>query len=448
MDFKRSLVGLRPNCRLGPRVHINTITPTIDGNTIYGSTKAVADQLRTFTGGQLKVQNVFKSMKMKPLLPKQTIRPDLDCFERPDNMFCFLAGDDRVNEQPTLTVMHTILVREHNRMASQLAKINPHWNDDRIFHETRHLMAAKISTIVQTEYLPMLIGNQMMEMNNLTSFSQSDYDPDIMPGISQGFTTAAFRQGHTFIQGQLRLHDSRTFKFIESISLRHLFKRPFHYYNPGQIDKVLAGALNTPAQSYDPFITQEIAGHLFQEPGEDFGMDLISINLQRGREQGVPGYVAFRERFTRLPKVRTFDDLLTTMSNRTVNYYSRLYKSVHDIDLWSGGVSEIPRDGAVVGPTFAAMIGYQFSQIKNGDRFWFENMNQPSSFTEQQLREIKKFSLARLLCINSDGVQLIQRKALRLPHQIYNPLMSCKDLNDIDLRYWREDPSTPGQFIE
>jgi peroxidase len=299
-----------------------------------------------------------------------------------------------------------------------------------------------------------------------------------VPLISQGFTTAAFRQGHTFIQGQVRLHDSRTFKFIESISLRHLFKRPFHYYNPGecrgppfspgsilaqecyeiliinisphtgQIDKVMAGALNTPAQSYDPFITQEIAGHLFQEPGEAFGMDLISINLQRAREQGVPGYVAYRERFTLLPKVRTFEDLLGTMSNRTVVQYSRMYKSVHDIDLWSGGVSEIPRDGALVGPTFAAIIGQQFAQIKNGDRFWYENANQPSSFTMAQLREIKKSSLARLLCINSDRVQLIQRKALKLPHQIYNPLMACKDLNDVDLRYWREDPNMSGQFFE
>lgn len=220
MDFKRSLVGLRPNCRLGPRVHINTITPTIDGNTIYGSTKAVNDLLRSFSGGQLRVQNVFRAMNLKPLLPKQLVRPDLDCFERPGNMFCFLAGDDRVNEQPTLTMMHTILVREHNRVASQLARINPHWDDERTFHETRHLMAAKISvsipanlleldaeceqknrqatnlsfcvfpadlipkqTIVQTEYLPMLIGNQMMEANNLTSNSflnRAEYDPEVV----------------------------------------------------------------------------------------------------------------------------------------------------------------------------------------------------------------------------------------------------------------------------
>lgn len=206
--------------------------------------------------------------------------------------------------------------------------------------------------------------------------------------------------------------------------------------------------MNTPAQTYDPFITQEIAGHLFQEPGEEYGMDLIAINLRRAREQGVPGYLAYREQFTQLPKVRTFEDLLGTMSNRTVVHYSRLYKSVHDIDLWSGGVSELPRDGALVGPTFAAIIGYQFSQIKKGDRFWYENANQPSSFTAAQLREIKKSSLARLLCINSDEVQLIQRKALRLPHQIFNPPMACKDLDDIDLRYWREDADRPGHFYE
>lgn len=450
MDFKRSLAGLRPNCALGPRVHINTITSTVDGNTIYGSAKNVADQLRTFSGGLLKVQNSFDSLNLKPLLPKQVIKPDLDCFERPQNVYCFLAGDDRVNEQPTLTVMHTIWVREHNRMASQLEKLNPHWDDDRIYHETRHIVAAKIQNILVSEYLPLLVGKEMMAAYNLTRTPRGSYwqgyNPDVTPSISQGFSAAAFRQGHTFIQGKVRLHDSQSHNFIDSILLRRLFKRPFHYYQPNRVDQVLAGIVNTPAQSYDPFITEEIGGHLFEEPGMAYGMDLPAINLARGREQGVPGYNLYRE-WCGLSRAKSFEQLVPYLANQTAFKYSTLFKHVDDIDLWSGGVSEYPVQGGLVGPTFACMIARQFANIKRGDRFWYENEGFPSQFTMKQLDEIKKSTLARVLCKNSDNMRTIQRQALRLSHPILNPRMACRDIPDVDLKYWREDPNNLGSFL-
>lgn len=451
MDFKRSLAGLRPNCALGPRVHINTITSTLDANTIYGSTKAIADQLRTFSGGQMKVQDVFASMGLKPLLPKQLIRPDLDCFGRPNaDTYCFFGGDERVNEQPTLTALHTLYVRDHNRVAKRLAQLNPHWDDDRIYHETRHIEAALVQHILISEYLPLLIGHDMMIKYNLTAAPPNTYwngyDPSVTPSISQGFSTAAFRQGHTFIQGKVRFYDSRTFEFVGSMMLRSLFKRPFHYYKPGRVDEVVAGIINTPAQVYDPFVTEEISGHLFQEPGESFGMDLPAINLARGREQGVPGYNAYRK-WCGLGAVKSFAELQPLMANRTAVLYSKLYKHVDDIDLWSGGISERRMAGSQIGPTFACIIARQFSSIKRGDRFWFENSGFPSAFTLDQLREIKKATQARLLCYNSDNLLTIQQQALKLPHPIYNPRIRCSDVPDLDLRYWLEEPTKPGSFF-
>lgn len=447
MDFKRSLAGLRPNCALGPRVQINTITATIDANTVYGSSKEIADQLRTFSNGQLKVQNVFKNRK--PLMMEQLDNPELDCFERPKDTYCFLGGDERVNEQPTLTVLHTLYVRDHNRMAASLASINPHWDDDRIYHETRHIMAAISQHLVMSEYLPTLLGHEMMLLYNLTETAPGaywdGYDPQVSPAISHAFSTAAFRQGHTFIQGKVHLFDSKTHQHLGFEMLRKLFKRPFHYYEPGRLDKIATGILNTPAQTYDPFITEEISGHLFQEPGESFGMDLPAINLARGREQGTPGYNMFRE-WCGLPKAESFQDLVPYLNNRTAIIYSKLYKHVDDIDLWSGGVSERRMAGAQIGPTFACIIARQFANIKRGDRFWYENSGFPSAFTPNQMREIKKTSQARLFCYNLDSLQMIQRDALRMSHPIFNPRVPCSSIPDLDLEYWREDPQNPGSF--
>lgn len=448
MDFKRSLAGLRPNCALGPRVHQNTITSTIDANTIYGSTKSVADALRTFSKGQLKVQDIWRDRK--PLMTQQLDRPDLDCFERPnENTYCFFGGDERVNEQPTLTAMHTLYVRDHNRVATKLAELNPHWDDDRIYHEARHIQAAIAQHIVISEYLPLLIGHEMMVLYNLTSTAVNSYwngyDPDISPAISHAFSTAAFRQGHTFIQGRVHLFDPKTHRHLGFDMLRNLFKRPFHYYKPGRMDQIVAGVINTPAQTYDPFITEEISGHLFQEPGEQFGMDLPAINLARGREQGTPGYNFFRE-WCGLPRAQKFEDLQPYMNNRTAFLYSKLYKHVDDIDLWSGGISERRMSGSQIGPTFACIIARQFSNIKRGDRFWYENSGFPSAFTLDQLREIKKATQSRLFCYNTDNLQTIQRNALKMAHPIYNPRVPCSKIPDLNLNYWLEDPQNPGSF--
>jgi peroxidase len=79
------------------------------------------------------------------------------------------------------------------------------------------------------------------------------------------------------------------------------------------------------------------------------------------------------------------------------------------------GNTEIPVHGGVVGPTFACIIGRQFQILRQCDRFWYENSQPLTRLTSAQLEEIRKASLARLICDNGDDVRVIQRSALDVP---------------------------------
>lgn len=72
-------------------------------------------------------------------------------------------GEIRVNEQLVLTCMHTMLAREHNRLAGKLATINPHWDDETLFQEARRINVAIIQHITYNEFLPILLGKEVME---------------------------------------------------------------------------------------------------------------------------------------------------------------------------------------------------------------------------------------------------------------------------------------------
>ena len=133
MNFVRSEAGLRSSCRLGPREQFNEISAAIDANTVYSNDPERLRSLRVLKKGLLKTLPVFEKFNMKPLLPLRLDEPDEGCIRPSDNVYCFLAGDPRVNEQTVLTTAHTLFVRQHNHMARELSKINPHWDDETVF---------------------------------------------------------------------------------------------------------------------------------------------------------------------------------------------------------------------------------------------------------------------------------------------------------------------------
>lgn len=219
-----------------------------------------------------------------------------------------------------------------------------------------------------------------------------------------------------------------------------LLSQPFDLYHPGVIDTYMLGLVDQRSGRMDPTLTTEVTNHLFEKPGKFFGVDLAAINIQRGRDMGVPGYNHFRE-YCGLPRAKYFEDLTGTFSNKTLLRMSQLYKHVDDIDLWTAGISEYPIQDGIVGPTFACLIARQFVNLRRGDRFWYENAGYPPQFTIEQLDELRKSTAARLMCDNSDEIETIQASAMLIADPYTNPRVPCASLPSVDLTKWKEQPA-------
>lgn len=454
IDFVRAFPSPRPGCRLGSRVPYNTLTGALDGNTVYGVTEKFSRKLRTGYGGLLRMNPVFKEYGLKDLLPLKLDIPDEGCTRPNKNMYCFEAGEIRVNEQLVLAVMHTLMAREHNRVAQGLSEVNPHWDDETLFQEARRINIAEIQHITYNEFLPILLGKDVMEKFGLVLEKENywdGYDPTVNPDVIDSFASAAYRFGHSLLPTAVERW-SKAHKFIASKRLSDLIRRPYDLYRAGVLDEYVMGLMNQVAQAMDDSITQEVTNHLFKKIGARFGMDLVSFNMQRGREFGVPGYMEFRK-FCGLSGANTFQELFGSMPNETVRKYETIFEHPIDVDLWSGGVSERPLPGSMLGPTFACIIATQFSYSRRGDRFWYELPHQPSSFTPEQLTEIRKSRLARVICDNTDIIDTVQLYPMVLPDHELNPRVPCRSgiIPSMDFSKWAEPPpafpSAAKQFV-
>ena len=155
-------------------------------------------------------------------------------------------------------------------------------------------------------------------------------------------------------------------------------------YVPGELDKFLVGLATQPRQKFDNIFSEQLTNHLFQGRNRSFGMDLVALNIQRGRDHGLPGYTAFREKCG-LGRVTQFDYLKDYIPAKIVDRLKLIYDSVEDIDLFVGGISESAAPGALLGPTFQCLIGDQFKRLQHGDRFYYDSSSNPGRFTEAQL---------------------------------------------------------------
>ena len=155
-----------------------------------------------------------------------------------------------------------------------------------------------------------------------------------------------------------------TRKTVKVLTLNKQFLNPELLYTPGNLDKFLVGLATQPSQKFDNVLSDQVTNHLLQPRDKNFGLDLVALNIQRGRDHGLQGYNAFRE-LCGLGKAKSFDRLANLIPHKIVAKMKEIYESVDDVDLFIGGISETPAPGSILGPTLQVPLTTLFKLLKS-----------------------------------------------------------------------------------
>jgi len=410
----------------GKREQINTLTAWIDGSQVYGSDEDRAAAIREYEGGLLK----WSEGPDGELMPYNTLGlANGNALRIPESQM-FAAGDVRANEQVGLITMHTLWMREHNRAAREIAETDFYGEDlsdpaidEEIYQRARAVVVALLQKVTYYEWLPALIG-----YGTLTDYN--GYDSSVNPEIANEFTTAAFRIGHTMLPPVYRPTDYEGTE--DELSLLGAFFNP-DYVTDNGIDNFLRGQATHRQQEIDRFVVGEVRNFLFGPTVG--GLDLPALNLQRGRDHGLADVNTVRHAYG----LSTYGDLLElTGDPEAAEALEQAYGSngVNRVDLWTAGLCEPALLGTNLGETFTTLFIDQFTRLRDGDRFYFENEEvYPYEFIE----EIRNTTFADVIRRNTsiEGDQ-VNDYAFFEPY--YHPFQpDCRIGLDSDYTYHQGD---------
>ena len=375
----------------GIRQQLNDITSYIDASNVYGSNPVRARELRTLDStGRLKTSpgrllpfNVHGFPNM----------PDAN-----DPAF-FLAGDVRANEHVGLTAVHTLFVREHNRWTWLFRHLFPALSGEEIYQRARAIVGAEMQAITYNEFLPVLLGPDALA-------PYTGYNPEVNASITNIFSTAAYRFGHSLLSPVLlRLRRNGQPIPAGNLALKDAFFNPDEILNQG-IEPLLRGLASQVAQDVNTLLIDDVRNFLFGPPGTG-GFDLAALNIQRGRDHGLPGYNQVRIDFG-LPPAASMADISSDLEVQA--NLASVYDSVAEIDIWVGGLAEDHVPGALVGETFFTILKDQFERLRDGDRFWYERSLPP--FWQQV---VERRTLARIIRQNTRIGRELQHNVFIVP---------------------------------
>lgn len=363
--------------REGPRQQLNTISAYIDATNVYGCRASRAYKLRSLDGsGELKTSVADNG---EIVLPYNEFGMD---NAESTNPSLFVAGDIRANENVLLTGLHVLFVREHNRICRDIRERYPKYSEEMIFHYARRKIIALMQHITVSEFIPALLGSDALSV-------YTGYNENVNPGIANEFSTAGYRLGHSMVTNTLQVGDS------DSISLQEAFFNPSWVKTNG-IESLIQGACNQQMHEINNEIVDELRNNLFGPPTAEHLLDLASLNIQRGRDHGLPDYNTMRVAYG-LPEHTSFTQITSnvTLQNKLASTYS----SINEVDPWVGGLCEDHLPGKAVGALIHAILVDQFTRLRDGDRFWWES---DILFTDAEKVEIYNTRLSDIINRNTN----------------------------------------------
>lgn len=353
--------------------------------------------------------------------------------------YCFTAGDFRNSLHPGLLprmffirfhsqyylfAVHTVFIKEHNRLAVQIKSLKPSFNDEQIYQLVRKIMIGLWQHIVYDEYLPKLLSNKYLTNYNLKARTGS-YNSMMSPALSAEFAAAAFRFGHsqsrqTFVRQNASMVTFDKYDLGQNV----FYADQMYQKSKGGWESVLLGFIGSSAMRVDRYFSFPIRNQLFETRGHPgSGVDLVAVNIMRGRDVGLLPYVQYRSP-AGLSRVSSWKDLSSTFSETNIEALKTVYKDPADIDLFTGVVMEQPLSDGQLGPTASFIIAEQFRATKAGDRFFYENkvagtigfnsreqqvmLCYKNLVVSEQLDAIRKMKLAKILCNNMDSISFVK----------------------------------------
>jgi hypothetical protein len=358
------------------RQQMNLNTAWIDGSVVYGSDSVRASWLRTKVNGKLKT-SAGNNLPWNTVNGEVTGALDASAPSMANDgnhtIKTIVTGDVRGAEHPGIIGLHLIFVREHNRISDRL-RTQGLTNDEEIYQKARKEIGALIQAITYQEFLPAM---------GITLNNYSKYNSAVKPDILNSFATAGYRIGHTQVADLLAMRDNNCVVVggggVDLIDA---------FFNIGLIDEFglesfLKGFATHKQYETDTKINSILRNFLFGSPTAPvrFGLDLAALNIQRGRDHGLPDYNDIRKFYTGTP-ARTFADI--TKNTTLAAALQTQYGTIDNIDLWIGILAEDMLPGKSVGKTMHALLKAQFEKLRDGDFYFYKSdPNLPAAIKTQ-----------------------------------------------------------------
>uniref|UniRef100_A0A2K6FZP3 Lactoperoxidase n=1 Tax=Propithecus coquereli TaxID=379532 RepID=A0A2K6FZP3_PROCO len=359
------------------REQINALTSFLDASFVYTSEPYLASCLRNLSSplGLMAITQEVSDHGL-PYLPFDNKKPrPCEFINTTAHVPCFLAGGSRLG-QTLLATSHTLFLREHNRL------------------EAQNILGAFVHIGRPRDYLPIV----------LVPSTVSHLDENYQPWGPE-----------------------------PALALHTVFFNTWKIVKDGGIDPLVRGLLAKKAKlmKQNEMMMGELRNKLLQPTHRIHGFDLAAINIQRGRDHGQPGYNSWRG-FCDLSQPQTLKELNIVLKNKELaKKLLHLYSTPDNIDVWIGAIAEPLVERGRVGPLLACLLGKQFQQIRDGDRFWWEN---PRVFTKRQWDSLQKMSFSRLVCDNT-RITKVPLNAFRA-NSYPRGFVDCSAIDKLDLSPW------------